>query len=93
MDVLAEIQVIPIGEGTSVRKHVQRAHDLIVASGLKVQAHAFGTNVEGSLDEVLAVIKRLHETLHAEGDARHSTAVKIGSRLDKTPRLADKKLK
>ena len=93
MRVLAEIQVIPIGEGVSVRKHVQRAHDLIVDSGLTVQAHAFGTNVEGDLDDVLAVIKQLHETLHAEGVARLSTALKIGSRLDKTPRLADKKLK
>lgn len=92
MRVLAEIQVIPIGEGVSVRKQVQRAHDLIVESGLAVQPHAFGTNVEGELDDVLAVVKRLHETLHAEGVARMSTAIKIGSRLDKTPRLADRKL-
>ena len=92
MQVLAEIQVIPIGEGVSVREQVQRAHDLIAESGLTVQAHAFGTNVEGDLDALLAVIKSLHETLHAEGVVRLSTAIKIGSRTDKSPRLADKRL-
>ena len=92
MQVLAEIQVIPIGEGVSVRKQVQRAHNLIAESGLTVQAHAFGTNVEGELDALLSVIKSIHETLHAEGIVRLSTAIKIGSRVDKTPRLADKRL-
>ena len=63
---LAEIQVIPIGVGVSVRKEVQRAHEIIQASGLKVQLHSYGTNVEGDLDTILSTIKQIHETLHAE---------------------------
>ena len=47
MKALAEIQVIPIGAGVSVRGEVRRAHEVIRASGLKVQLHAYGTNVEG----------------------------------------------
>jgi uncharacterized protein (TIGR00106 family) len=90
MKALAEIQVIPIGSGVSVRKEVMRAHQLIEASGLQVQLHAYGTNVEGELAAILDVIKTVHETLHAEGTARLSTAVKIGTRVDKEPRLADK---
>lgn len=65
---LAEIQVIPIGVGVSVRKEVQRAHEIIRASGLKVQLHSYGTNVEGDLDTILSTIKRIHETLHAAKD-------------------------
>ena len=57
MKALAEIQVIPIGVGVSVREEVKRAHDIIRNSGLTVRLHAYGTNVEGDLDIVLATTK------------------------------------
>lgn len=86
----AEIQVVPIGAGVSVRRQVQRAHALLAESGLEVALHAFGTNVEGELTDILAAIARVHETLHAEGVVRLSTAIKIGTRTDKEPTLAGK---
>jgi uncharacterized protein (TIGR00106 family) len=92
MKAIAEIQVIPIGAGVSVRDEVRRAHALLVKSGLKVEAHAYGTNVEGELADILAAIERIHETLHAEGVVRLSTAVKLGTRTDKEPTLASKRL-
>ena len=92
MKALAEIQVIPIGVGVSVRKQVQRAHDLILASGLKIEQHAYGTNVEGELETILATVQRIHEVLHAEGVPRLSTAIKVGTRTDKESSLADKRL-
>lgn len=90
MKATAEIQVIPIGTGVSVRAQVKRAHELIAESGLQVALHAFGTNVEGELGDILDVVRRVHETLHAEGVVRLSTAVKIGTRTDKDPSLAGK---
>lgn len=90
MRATAEIQVIPIGVGVSVREYVKKAHEILKTSGLQVQLHAFGTNVEGDLDDILAAVKRVHETLHAEGVARISSAVKIGTRTDKEPTLAGK---
>ena len=92
MRALAEIQVIPIGVGVSVRSQVKRAHQLLVESGLTVEAHAYGTNVEGELADILAAIQRVHETLHAEGVVRLATSVKLGTRTDKVPSLAEKKL-
>lgn len=92
MKAVAEIQVIPIGVGVSVRKEVKRAHQLIVDSGLIVQTHAYGTNVEGELDQIFAAIQKVHETLHAEGVVRLSTAIKVGTRTDKEPTLAAKKI-
>lgn len=92
MKAIAEIQVIPIGVGVSVRDEVRRAHKMLAESGLKAEAHAYGTNVEGELSEILAAIQRIHETLHAEGVVRLSTAVKLGTRTDKEPTLAAKKL-
>lgn len=90
MKALAEIQVIPIGSGVSVRSEVKRAHDLLEESGLRVQLHANGTNVEGELHDILAAIERVHEALHAEGTVRLSTHMKIGTRTDKEPTLAGK---
>ncbi|MFZ2492009.1 MAG: MTH1187 family thiamine-binding protein [Thermoanaerobaculia bacterium] len=90
MKATAEIQVVPIGVGTSVRKQVQRAHELIAASGLQVQLHAFGTNVEGELGDILEVVRKVHETLHEDGVVRMTSAIKIGTRTDKEPTLAGK---
>ncbi len=91
MKALAEIQVIPIGVGVSVRREVIRAHEIIKSAGLAVRLHAYGTNVEGDLDTILATVKALHETLHAEG-TRLSTAIKIGTRTDKEVSLDAKLL-
>lgn len=90
MKALAEIQVIPIGVGVSVRNEVKRAHEIIRESGLEVQLHAYGTNVEGELDTILSTIKKVHETLHAEGAPRLATTIKIGTRTDKDPSLEKK---
>jgi uncharacterized protein (TIGR00106 family) len=92
MKATAEIQVIPLGVGTSVRKEVTRAHQLLIEAGLQVEAHAYGTNVEGELSDILAAIEHLHRTLHDEGVPRLSTTVKIGTRTDKVPSLAGKRL-
>jgi len=92
MKALAEIQVIPIGVGTSVRHQVRRAHQIIRDSGLTVQLHAYGTNVEGELETILRTVGRIHALLHAEGVPRLSTAVKIGTRTDKDSTLDDKVL-
>lgn len=90
MKATAEIQVVPIGSGVSVRREVQRAHEIIKQSGLVVALHAYGTNVEGELSEILDAVRRVHETLHAEGTVRLSTNLKIGTRTDKEPTLAAK---
>jgi uncharacterized protein (TIGR00106 family) len=90
MRATAEIQVVPIGVGVSVRKEVQRAHQVLVDAGLEVELHAMGTNVEGELRDILAAIERIHDTLHREGVVRLSTAVKLGTRTDKVPSLAGK---
>ncbi len=90
MRAVAEIQVIPIGVGVSVRREVQRAHELLRASGLRAELHAYGTNVEGELADILDAVRRVHETLHAEGTVRLSTFLKLGTRTDKDPSLAAK---
>lgn len=90
MKATAEIQVVPIGAGISVREHVKRAHEILASNGLTVALHAFGTNVEGDLTDILEAVRRIHEELHASGIVRLTTNVKIGTRTDKEPTLAGK---
>jgi uncharacterized protein (TIGR00106 family) len=90
MRAVAEVQVIPIGSGVSVRNEVKRAHRLLEDAGLNVQLHSNGTNLEGELEDIFAAIVKVHETLHGEGTARLSTHIKIGTRTDKEPTLAGK---
>lgn len=90
MKFTGEVQVVPIGVGVSVRDEVRRAHAILAESGLKVELHAQGTNVEGDMATLFAALERIHETLHAEGTARIATYVKLGTRTDKEPTLAGK---
>ncbi len=90
MKATAELQVIPIGAGVSVRNEVKRAHRLLEETGLRVELHGNGSNLEGELAEILDAVRRVHETLHAEGTVRIASFLKIGTRTDKEPSLAGK---
>jgi len=93
MKAIAEVQIIPIGAGVSVRKEVMRAHEVLEESGLNLTLHANGSNLEGELGEVLATIQHAIETLHDEGVVRLSSHIKIGTRTDKVPSMAGKLFK
>jgi len=90
MKALADIQVVPIGSGVSVRKEVQRAHAILEEAGIHARLHPNGTNVEGEMADILAAVERVHETLHAEGTVRIATYIKLGTRTDKEPSLQGK---
>ena len=90
MNVLIDICVVPMGVGVSVSKYVVECQRIFEAAGLNHEMHSYGTNVEGELDVIFAAIKKVHETLHAEGTKRLSTAIKLGTRSDKEMTLAGK---
>jgi uncharacterized protein (TIGR00106 family) len=90
MKATGEVQVIALGSGSSVRKQVKRAHGILAGSGLTVELHANGTNVEGEMAKVFQAIEEIHATLHAEGTVRLVTFLKIATRTDKEPTLAAK---
>ena len=71
-------------------REVAACHRVLSEAGLKTNLHAYGTNVEGELDDILAAIEHVHEVLHAEGAPRLVTSIKIGTRTDKEPSLAGK---
>jgi len=92
MKATAELQVIPMGSGVSVRKEVTRIVELIEGYDFIVETHAAGTNIEGELTEIMKAVQKIHRVLHAEGCERLISCLKIETRTDKVPTLAGKKL-
>lgn len=90
MNVIADICVVPFTGNVSVRKEVARAHAILLATGLPVNLHGYGTNIEGDYDTIMAALKQIHETLHDEGSQRISTTIRLGSRTDKAQSVQDK---
>jgi uncharacterized protein (TIGR00106 family) len=85
------LTITPLGTGTpSVSRYVAGCERILRDSGLKHELTAMGTIIEGDLDAVLSVIRRMHESPFAEGAARVSTFIKIDDRRDKEHTIAGK---
>ncbi len=92
MKATAELQVVPIGEGVSVREQIRQVVDLLDGRDFLVETHASGTNIEGELAEILSVVEEIHGRLHATGCVRLLSYLKLETRTDKVPTLAGKQL-
>jgi len=92
MKATAELQVVPVGDGVSVRDDIVRVVDLLQRYDFILETHVSGTNIEGILTDILAAVEDVHELLHKEGCVRMVSYLKIETRTDKTPTLAGKKL-
>jgi len=92
MKATAELQVIPIGHGVSVRKEISRVIEMLQEHDFIIETHASGTDIEGELTEILAMVAQIHERLHEEGSTRLLSYLKLETRIDKTPTLAGKRL-
>ncbi|MGN6370325.1 MAG: MTH1187 family thiamine-binding protein [Phycisphaerae bacterium] len=90
MKVIADLCVVPMGVGVSVSKHVAACERVLREAGLKIQLHAYGTNIEGEWDAVFAAIKKCHEAVHAMGAPRITTSIKVGTRTDREQTMEDK---
>jgi uncharacterized protein (TIGR00106 family) len=92
MQATAELQVIPIGNGVSVRREVTRVVELLEGHAFRIETHASGTNIEGELTDILAALEQIHATLHQEGTVRLVSYLKLETRTDKPPTLAGKRI-
>jgi len=90
MRVIADLCVIPLGVGVSVSEYVAACEKVLKKAGLKIQLHAYGTNIEGEWDKVFSAIKKCHETVHRMGAPRITTTLKFGTRIDRKQTMAQK---
>ena len=87
--VLLDFSIAPMDKGESVSAYVARALEIVVASGLSYRLHDMGTTVEGTLDEVLTVVRRCVEALEPDCD-RISCSIKMDYRKGRESRLGSK---
>ncbi len=90
MKVIADLCVVPMGVGVSVSKYIAACERVLRDAGLKIQLHAYGTNIEGEWDQVFAAIKRCHEVVHDMGAPRITTSIKVGTRTDRAQTMEEK---
>jgi uncharacterized protein (TIGR00106 family) len=81
---VVELSIVPIGiENTSLSSYVAQAVKVLKASSLEYQLTAMGTIISGDLDEVLGIIRKMHESCFATGAKRVLTQIRIDDRRDK----------
>ena len=84
MAVLVEVNVIPIGkEGGSLSAPLAEVLKVVRSCGVKYELSAMGTTLEGDLDALLAVARKMHEVCFTLGYPRVVTTIKIDDRRDK----------
>ena len=92
MKATAELQVIPLGVGVSVRDEIKHIVNLLGEHDFILETHASGTDIEGEMADILAAVGQVHEAMHARGSVRLISYLKLETRTDKPPTLAGKRL-
>ncbi|MEE9398777.1 MAG: MTH1187 family thiamine-binding protein [Dehalococcoidales bacterium] len=90
---IVEVSVVPLGTGTpSISRYVAGAERVLQGvKGIKYELTAMGTIIEGDLDAILAVVKKMHQTvLGTNGVMRVVTTIKIDERRDKESSISGK---
>ena len=89
---IVEVSVVPLGTRTaSVSEYVARAVKVLEQEeDMKCELTAMGTIMEGDLDRILAVVRKMHEVVFGEGVVRVLTTIKIDDRRDKVHGMKEK---
>ncbi|MGH0028428.1 MAG: MTH1187 family thiamine-binding protein [Myxococcota bacterium] len=88
---IAAVSISPVGEGTSVSRYVAAA--LRVAreqSRVRVRLDPMFTTLEGDLDEIFALVRRMQEAVFEAGAVRVGTVIKIDDRRDRPTSMEQK---
>jgi uncharacterized protein (TIGR00106 family) len=73
------LQVLPRAEGKNSYQLVDKAIDIIAQSGLPYKVCPFETVIEGYYDEIMAVVKQVHQACYQAGTETMMTYIKIQS--------------
>jgi uncharacterized protein (TIGR00106 family) len=85
------LTITPLGTATpSVSRYVAGCERILRESGLRNELTAMGTIIEGDLDAILAVVRKMHEGPFTQGAVRVSTSIRIDDRRDKEHTIAGK---
>ncbi|RED54719.1 MTH1187 family thiamine-binding protein [Cohnella lupini] len=83
---IIQVTIVPLGTGsTSLGEYVAKVHQILLQAEdrIKFQMTPMSTIIEGELDELLAVVRQMHEVPFEHGAMRVSTSITIDDRRDK----------
>ncbi|HOJ66515.1 MAG TPA: MTH1187 family thiamine-binding protein [Paludibacteraceae bacterium] len=84
------LQILPSSATIHPYKLVDKAIEVIAASGLKYRVTPFETVMEGTYDEVMEVVKKAQQACYDAGAESMMTYIKIQSSKDTDVRIEDK---
>ena len=90
---IVEVSVVPLGtKSPTVSPYVARAVRVLEnARDVKYKLTAMGTIIEGDLENLLELVKKMHRTvLDADGVMRVVTIIRIDERRDKAASMSSK---
>jgi uncharacterized protein (TIGR00106 family) len=81
----------PGDEGVSVSRYVARALEVVRAQdAVRYRLDSMFTTLEGDLDEIFALVRRMQEAVFEAGAVRVGTVIKIDDRRDRPASMEDK---
>ena len=89
---ILEISVMPLGTGTpSLSRFVAGAVKVLQAEkGVTYEMTSMGTNIEGDLEQLLDLARRMHRSAFEAGAQRVVTTMKIDERQDHAATIQSK---
>ena len=89
--MLAQFSVVPLGVGVSISRYVADALAEVDQSGVNYRLTAMGTILEGDWDQIMAILKKVHDRLLKESD-RILMTISLDDRKDKTRKRIEAKV-
>lgn len=91
----ADLTVIALGgEDPSAGKYIAEIHRRLAAQDrVGYQLHAMGTSLEGSTEDILAMVGELHAVPFESGIPRVYTVLKLDERRDRPGQTLDDKVR
>jgi len=89
---IIKVSIIPLGTGTtSISQYVARAVEVLQGEkDIKYELTAMGTIIEGDLERLLTLARKMHEAVFNAGAMRAVTIIEIDDRRDKTSSMSGK---
>jgi len=90
---IVQVTIVPLGTGTpSVGEYVASVHRVLqeATENIRFQLTPMSTILEGELDDLLAVVRRMHEVPFGSGARRVSTTITIDDRRDRKGTMEQK---
>jgi len=89
---IIKVSIIPLGTGaTSISQYIARAVEVLESEkDIKYELTAVGTIIEGDLDRLLTLARKMHEAVFDAGTMRAVTIIEIDDRRDKPSTISSK---